>query len=132
MAKQNINYLEVLMDKKIPDEILLYFAIENQERNLKILYDYRLYGQTCEKLFKLCDEDYNLFSYNLSMIERSSFITLDVVHINLNFDEPILFINSIPRHFDEDEVYTRGVEFINKYDRKFDELLNNHQTIFPR
>ena len=134
MKMKNIDYLTELQDKEIPDEIFLLYVVDNDNYHLKVLYDYRIYGKTCEKLFKLCQEDYELFSKTLSLIDQCSYITLEVVHINLNFEDPIPFLNKSSTNypFDDVEVYLQGTKFINKYDQRIDDLLNEHKTIFPR
>ena len=130
----NIDYLQELSDKEIPEEILLLYALNGNNYLLQILYNYRIYGKTCEKLFELCEKDFDKFSKTLTIIERTSYITLEIVHVNLNFDEPIPFLSTLPKNgiFDEIEIYFQGIEFIKKYDKKIDEIINEHKTMFPR
>jgi len=134
MKMKDLDYLSLLQDKDIPNEILLLYAIDNKDYQLKILYDYRIYGKTFEKLYQLCDEDFKLFNTTLHFINMSDFITLERLHINLNFDDPIPFLQDIPEEvpFDDMEIYFQGCEFIKKYNKKIDDLIDQHRTIFPR
>lgn len=130
----NIDYLKELSDKEIPEEILLLLSFsEKEDYYLKILYDYRIYGETCNKLFKLCKYEYDRFMCALSIIKESN-MTLEILHINLNFEEPIPIVSEIheSKNFEMKYHIYDAYIFFNTYRERIDELTNKHKTIFPR
>ena len=92
-----INYTEELLNKDIPSEILLYYEIQNDNYHPYVIYKYKIYGETFQKLFKLCNEDFDTLDKCLSTIDQCEYITIEIVHVNLNFDTPIPFIKNIDK-----------------------------------
>ncbi len=130
----NINYLDELSDKGIPDDVLLLLSLSVSEDDyLKILYDYRIYGVTFDKLFKLCKYEDERLMCTLSLLNNSD-ISLEMVHINLNFQNPIPFVSD-RNDFDTPDTIQDvqdAFAFSKKYRERIDELTNEHKTIFPR
>ena len=129
-----INYTEELLNKDIPSEILLYYEIQNDNYHPYVIYKYKIYGETFQKLFKLCNEDFDTLDKCLSTIDQCEYITIEIVHVNLNFDTPIPFIKNIDKNviFDDVEIYEQGKKFLVNYDIKLEDTLNEHKTLFPR
>lgn len=130
----NIDYLKELSDKEIPEDILLLLSFSVSEDNyLKILYDYRIYGETFDKLFKLCKYEDDRLMCTLSLIKNSD-MSFEVVHINLNFESPIPFVSE-RKDFDKPNIiqdFYDTFTFYKRYHERIDELTNKHKTIFPR
>jgi len=84
-----------IMDKVNNPEILLMIEIENIEELYDFILDYELYGDYLNKMFVLCEENIDYMHKNYRFIKSRSYITPEVVHTNLDFDEPVPFINRI-------------------------------------
>lgn len=85
--------LEELMTKVNNTEVLLLIELENAYDLYDFIIDYELYGDYTGKMFELCNEDIEYMQKTYNFIKHRAHITKEIVHTNLDFDEPIPFIN---------------------------------------
>lgn len=94
--------------EKCPDnqDFILYLALNGEHNCLKAIEEYELYGHLLNKLLKSCNDDFLLATTSLDVILGEAHISKEVVHTNLNFDEPLPFAQKICLSGDK---YTRVV-----------------------
>lgn len=92
------NELEEIAKKINNEELVLLFILNNEDNYLKILDEYEIYNEKLNKLFALCNDDFELLIYSLKIIKKYYFITKDVVDVNLSLEHPIPFAVQVPEY----------------------------------
>ena len=86
--------LDKLMDKIDDHELLLLIAVEGDDYLYEYIDVYELYGNYLMKFYKLCNYDYETVKRSFHLIASRPYITKDIVKTNLDFDEPVPFLNN--------------------------------------
>lgn len=98
VIKMDANELEEIAKKINNEELVLLFVLNNEDNYLKILDEYEIYNEKLNKLFALCNDDFELLIYSLKIIKKYYFITKDVVDVNLSLEHPIPFAVQVPEY----------------------------------
>lgn len=98
VIKMDANELEEIAKKINNEELVLLFILNNEDNYLKILDEYEIYNEKLNKLFALCNDDFELLIYSLKIIKKYYFITKDVVDVNLSLEHPIPFAVQVPEY----------------------------------
>lgn len=98
VIKMDANELEEIAKKINNEELVLLFVLNNEDNYLKIIDEYEIYNEKLNKLFALCNDDFELLIYSLKIIKKYYFITKDVVNVNLSLEHPIPFAVQVPEY----------------------------------
>ena len=122
----DIDKIKELQEKVNNDELILFFLINNDDFSLEVIDEYELYGDKLQKLFDLCEEDFELLTFSLKVIKDYYFITKDVVDTNLNLDHPIPFVVEMPDNNANLDIICITLNGIN-FKRKFKHAIKPEQ-----
>ena len=112
--------LKLLMTR-VDNSLLLLLEVSNASDLYTYIYKYELYDDYLEKLFKLCHDDIDLIRESLELIDSRTYFTKEVVHTNLDFDDPIPFIEMTHMQMNtikEFHFAMSAITFRNKYEQK--------------
>lgn len=86
------NILENVL-KSCQEQSAIILSLYNEDESLiNLLYDYNLLGSNFNKLCNLCGNSYDLIKSSLILINYKKELTKEVVHQNLNLDNPVEFV----------------------------------------
>lgn len=77
------------------EEYITYLALNNEDEALEAIHKYDIYGIWLDKLFNLCNENYELFAASLETINGRPYIGKEMIYDNLSMEKPIPFVRNI-------------------------------------